>query len=214
MSGQDVAVVQAWLGRAGYPVATSGYFGPATAGALERFQAAHGLTADGVAGRRTLAALGGHDPSVRRTAVTARGSRGWLATIPGTGGIRVDSRILPDVESLIVYYDLRITSGYSPAGHARYGEHPLGLAVDAVPADGNWRRTAQLAGDLGWQSSCGWIGCGDRLRAPFRFIGYNGYPNHGDPAHAGASAHIHLSWEHAVAAPNTRALWVQVLSPR
>jgi hypothetical protein len=27
-----------------------------------------------------------------------------------------------------------------------------------------------------------------------RFVGYNGYPAHGDPAHAGPMAHIHVSW--------------------
>jgi len=43
-----------------------------------------------------------------------------------------------------------------------------------------------------------------------RFIGYNGYPGHGDPAHAGANAHIHFSWVHAPAAPYTQAAWVDV----
>jgi hypothetical protein len=31
-------------------------------------------------------------------------------------------------------------------------------------------------------------------RPPFRFVGYNGYPGHGDPAHCDCNAHLHLSW--------------------
>ena len=33
-------------------------------------------------------------------------------------------------------------------------------------------------------------------RPPFRFVGYDGYPGHGDPAHCacGGNAHLHLSW--------------------
>ncbi|HLW96962.1 MAG TPA: hypothetical protein VKS25_16430 [Solirubrobacteraceae bacterium] len=45
-----------------------------------------------------------------------------------------------------------------------------------------------------------------------RFIGYNGYPGHGDPAHAGANAHIHFSWIHAPAAPYTQASWVDTFA--
>jgi hypothetical protein len=45
-----------------------------------------------------------------------------------------------------------------------------------------------------------------------RFIGYNGYPGHGDPSHAGANAHIHFSWLHAPAIPNSQAAWVDVFS--
>jgi hypothetical protein len=28
-----------------------------------------------------------------------------------------------------------------------------------------------------------------------QFIGYNGYPLHGDPSHAGSNAHLHISWQ-------------------
>jgi hypothetical protein len=30
-----------------------------------------------------------------------------------------------------------------------------------------------------------------------QFVGYNGYPMHGDPAHAGSNAHLHISWQSA-----------------
>lgn len=209
MSGEDVAAVQDWLTKRGYPVSSTGYFGPITDGRVRAFQGAHRLAADGVVGPRTLSAFGLYDPIASGGVVSDARSRPWLYAIPGTGGIRVDTRIHGDVEALIVRYDLRVTAAYAAGGHAAGGEHPLGLALDAVPADGNWARADQLASDLGWRSSCGSTGCAGRLPAPFRFIGYNGYPGHGDPAHAGSNAHIHLSWNHTPTAPNSRAYSVQ-----
>jgi hypothetical protein len=50
------------------------------------------------------------------------------------------------------------------------------------------------------------------VRGPFRVILYNGYPGHGDPAHVGANAHIHFSWQHAPAEPFTPAGWVEAMA--
>jgi peptidoglycan hydrolase-like protein with peptidoglycan-binding domain len=214
MNGEDVAVIQARLSRRGYGLTLDGDFGPKTKRAVIAFQRAQGLPATGVVGAAVRARLNlrrqpPSAPIKRRT--TMSGS--WLASIPGTGGIRVDRRIRPDVESLIVYYDLAVTAGYATSGHATNGEHPLGLALDAVPADGNWDRARKLAEDFGWRSSCGGSGCVGTLDEPFRFIGYNGYPGHGDPAHAGGNAHLHLSWQHTPAAPGSPAARVQTLLP-
>jgi hypothetical protein len=133
----------------------------------------------------------------------------WLAPLPGTQ-VRCDARIIPDVEYILDHFGLRATSCYRDDGPADAGEHPLGLALDAVPADGNWSRALAAAEAFDWTPSCGATGCVGRLRPPMRFIGYNGYPGHGDPAHAGANAHIHFSWVHAPAAPYTEAAWVDV----
>jgi hypothetical protein len=135
----------------------------------------------------------------------------WLATLPGSG-LLCDARIIPDVEYLLLHYRLRATSCYREDGPNDYGEHPLGLALDAVPSDGDWSRTLAAAQAFGWRAACGSSGCADRLQPPMRFIGYNGYPGHGDPAHGGADAHIHFSWIHAEAAPYTQAAWVEVFS--
>jgi hypothetical protein len=137
----------------------------------------------------------------------------WLAPVPGTAAI-CDSRIVPDVVALMQRYRLAAGDCFSLTGHAHDGEHPLGLAVDVMPGPGgSWDLVAQAARDLGWSPSCGASGCAGLLPSPFRFIGYNGYPGHGDPAHAGANAHMHLSWQHTPAAPGTPAARVQTLLP-
>lgn len=56
--GPQVKALQLLLNEQGHPVGEAdGSFGPATAGAVTSFQAAHGLTADGIVGPATWAAL-------------------------------------------------------------------------------------------------------------------------------------------------------------
>ena len=55
--GQAVRDLQAALSGAGYTVAADGAFGPQTQDAVERFQRDAGLSADGIVGPRTRAAL-------------------------------------------------------------------------------------------------------------------------------------------------------------
>ena len=137
----------------------------------------------------------------------------WLAPVPGTAAV-CDSRIVPDVAALVRRYHLAIGDCFSLTGHAGAGEHPLGLAIDATPGPGgSWDLVARAAHELGWSPTCGASGCAGLLPSPFRFIGYNGYPGHGDPAHAGVNAHLHLSWQHTPAAPGTPAARVQTLLP-
>jgi sulfite reductase alpha subunit-like flavoprotein len=57
-SGQQVKVLQHALAHLGYsPGTIDGQYGPSTTQAVKSFQTAHGLTADGVAGPKTIAAL-------------------------------------------------------------------------------------------------------------------------------------------------------------
>jgi hypothetical protein len=100
-----------------------------------------------------------------------------------TGGSELcDARIASDVTLLARRFGVLVTGCYSPSGHAADGEHPLGAAADVVPRGGDWSLTLRLARALGWERSCALSGlrpeCAD---PPFRFIGYNGFPNHGDP---------------------------------
>jgi hypothetical protein len=142
--------------------------------------------------------------------VVRGGSGAGLAPLPGFPGERCDVRIVPDVEFLARAYGISVTDCFGGAPHELAGEHPLGLAVDAVPVDGDWERTRILATRYGWNPECARSGCAGR--GPFRVILYNGYPGHGDPAHT-SSPHLHLSWQHAPAAPFSRARWVRVLAP-
>ena len=48
----------------------------------------------------------------------------------------------------------------------------------------------RLARAIGWKPSCAASGVAPACaRAPFRFVGYNGYPDHGDPASTRRCAH-------------------------
>jgi hypothetical protein len=125
-----------------------------------------------------------------------------LAALPGdvsaTSGIECDARIVPDVVYLARRFGVLVTACYSGSGHASLGEHPLGAAIDAAPRDGDWTRTARLARAVGWKPTCAASGVAPACaNAPFRFVGYNGYPDHGDPEHCvpcGGGPHLHLSW--------------------
>ncbi|HEX8104575.1 MAG TPA: DUF6112 family protein [Solirubrobacteraceae bacterium] len=73
----------------------------------------------------------------------------WLAPLPGFPGERCDRRIVRDVLWLVAAYGLIVSDCFG-TGHAVRGEHPLGLAIDASPVDGDWRRTERLAVRFGW----------------------------------------------------------------
>jgi hypothetical protein len=121
----------------------------------------------------------------------------WLMPVPGTGAL-CDRRIVDDVVWILDTYHALVGDCYAASGHEAGGEHPLGLAVDLVPArDGSWDLLGKLAHDMGWRESCAASGCANQMPKPFRFIGWNGYPGHG------AGDHIHLSWQHSSGVPAT-----------
>jgi Transglycosylase SLT domain len=106
---------------------------------------------------------------------------------------QVDARIWPDAVWLLETYDLRVTAARE-GGHQTHGD---GTAMDMVPATGNWDATAKRAAeDLGWTEGCGSSGVRPvcKLVPAIHFIGYNGYPLHGDPQHS-SLPHLHVSWE-------------------
>lgn len=135
---------------------------------------------------------------------------------PGYSPEPVDERILPGAEWVLDTYRLRVTAGRE-TGHQSHGE---GTAIDMVPADGNshqdWVHSAQrLAEDLGWRVGCGSSGLSSQfggacqLVPAIRFIGYNGFPDHGE------GNHIHVSWQDSLSPGATGALvppepWVKV----
>ena len=120
------------------------------------------------------------------------------ADVSAYAGITCDARIVPGVVYLARRFGILVSSCYSPSGHEATGEHPLGAAIDAGPRDGDWSRTERLARAAGWKPSCAASGVAPTCaRPPFRFVGYNGYPSHGDPLHCvpcSGGPHIHISW--------------------
>ena len=147
--------------------------------------------------------------SVRRVPFTGR----WLAPVPGTD-VRCDARIVDDVLYLVHRFGLTVTACFAASGHDVHGEHPLGLAIDVVPSDGNWDRTQAAARLFGWSATCAATGCAGDVRPPMRVVLYNGYPGHGDPEHCRAPAcppHLHLSWAHGPTEPLSPAPWVAQL---
>jgi hypothetical protein len=132
---------------------------------------------------------------------------GRFVPIPGQSWARVDRRILPGVLYLIRRYRVRVGDGYATIGHEPRGEHPLGLAVDLYPGPGgSWRELGRLAK---WAEPRQ-----NRPRPPFRWVGWNGDANHGDPRHCrvsrGCPPHLHLSWAHSPGKPRrpVRKVWV------
>jgi hypothetical protein len=131
----------------------------------------------------------------------------------------VDTRIWPDAVWVLSTYHLKATAARE-TGHETHGD---GTAMDMVPANGDsqedWDSSVRaLARALGWTSGCGSNGltrsagglC--NLVPAIRFIGYNGYSSHGDPAHCsrakGCPPHIHVSWE-----SNCYGCYPQALGP-
>jgi hypothetical protein len=130
--------------------------------------------------------------------VKRRSGGGGLVEIPGQTWARVDRRVLPDVLYLVRRYHVRIDEGYGTIGHEPFGEHPLGLAVDIEPGPGgSWAAVGRLAR---WAEPRQ-----NDPRAPFRWVGWNGDFNHGDPSvcrpRLGCAPHLHLSWSHSPTAP-------------
>jgi hypothetical protein len=119
---------------------------------------------------------------------------GKFVDIPGFPGEKIDRRLLADVDWLVRKYDIFITDGYALEGHARNGEHPIGLALDIVPdkaAGGSWRQVTKLARRAEPEQ--------DHPKAPFRWVGYNGDAGHG------RGHHLHLSWMHSETEPGNPA---------
>jgi peptidoglycan hydrolase-like protein with peptidoglycan-binding domain len=97
--GNDVRTLQSWLSDVGYSVPNTGYFGPITKGAVQRFQRANALTpASGTVGVRTANAL---EAAVQKAA-KGTGETAGDGPTPSSDGLvfplRPLSRVLPPAD--------------------------------------------------------------------------------------------------------------------
>jgi len=179
-------------------------FGGATAGSAD-FSGA--ICAAGIPGG---AVLGQSVRLFSPRAFKALPARFWAS---GGAPQAVDARIWPNAVWLLDSFNLRVTAARE-SGHKTHGD---GTALDIVPAPGrDWDATAMRAARaLGWRPSCAASGTAPvcPLVPAIQFVAYNGYPGHGDPAHTGSNAHLHISWKSSdygcpgLCAPRT---WVEV----
>jgi hypothetical protein len=131
--------------------------------------------------------------------VTSGGGR--FVDIPEFPGERIDRRLLADIEYLRKRFKIYIADGYSvDKSHTIRGEHPIGLALDILPdrsIGGDWGDINRLAR---WAEPRQ-----DRVRVPFRWVGYWGDKRHGP------RNHLHLSWEHSPTKPKHVARTVETI---
>ena len=119
---------------------------------------------------------------------------GKFVRAKGTGGIKIDRRLVPDIRWMKRRFDLKFGDGYAMSGHAMNGEHPIGLAAD-IYAGSSWNKVDKLAALAEPRQ--------DRPRLPWRWVGYDGDAGHG------RGHHLHLSWAHNKrTTPGEPARWV------
>lgn len=119
---------------------------------------------------------------------------GKFVRAKGTGGIKIDRRLVPDIRWMKRKFDLRFGDGYAMSGHSADGEHPIGLAAD-IYAGSSWNKVDQLA-ELAEPRQ-------NHPKLPWRWVGYDGDAGHG------RGHHLHLSWGHNDrTTPGEPARWV------
>ena len=136
--GSDVAEIQGQLASLGYDVAADGDYGPATAEAVKAFQVTQGLSADGLVGPSTYAALLGKSmPEVSR------------------GTNYISRRVVSESMNYLGVPDVfggTTPSGFDCSGYVRYVFAHAGVYLP---------RTADAQYDCGYPVSTGELVAGD-----------------------------------------------------
>ena len=181
-TGGEVSEIQSRLKEWGYySGAVDGIFGTATRNAVIKFQKANGLTADGIAGRKTLAAMGisgggsynsaDYELLARLISAEARGES-YLGQV-AVGAVvlnRIEHPSFPDTLSGVVYqngafsclydgqfYEPIADSAYSAARDALNGLDPSGGAIyyyNPKTATNKWIRSRPVITTIGRHIFC------------------------------------------------------------
>lgn len=176
-TGNDVKTLQGWLTEVGYPVPSTGYFGPVTLAAVKSFQSAHHLSVDGVVGPITAAALLAAVQSQNSSPITA--PKGWvfplkpLNRVLGTSYWTQDQGVdIPTVNSACgsQVVEVAMTSGtIVQEGISGFGPYAPIIKIDkGLPWAGHYIYYGHAAPDLvpvGTHVTAGEpiaeVGCGD-----------------------------------------------------
>ncbi|MFP8906283.1 D-Ala-D-Ala carboxypeptidase family metallohydrolase [Streptomyces atacamensis] len=184
MSGSDVAELQVRV--SGYPgygsvLAIDGSYGPATAAAVKRFQAAYGLSADGVAGPQTFSKIyalqdadctPAHFSYAELNQCNSTWSGGAVSAATAKRNALISMWKLEAMRHALGDAPIRVTSGFrsyscnSAVGGSSNSRHLYGDGVDLGAGSHTLCRMAQQA----------------------RYHGFNGilgpgYPGHNDHTH-------------------------------
>ena len=181
-TGGEVSEIQSRLKEWGYySGAVDGIFGTATRNAVIKFQKANGLTADGIAGSKTLAAMGingggsynsaDYELLARLISAEARGES-YLGQV-AVGAVvlnRIEHPSFPDTLSGVVYqngafsclydgqfYEPIADSAYSAARDALNGLDPSGGAIyyyNPKTATNKWIRSRPVITTIGQHIFC------------------------------------------------------------
>jgi zinc D-Ala-D-Ala carboxypeptidase len=184
MSGSDVAELQVRV--SGYPgygsvLAIDGSYGPATAAAVKRFQAAYGLSADGVAGPQTFSKIyalqdadctPAHFSYAELNQCNSTWSGGAVSAATAKRNALISMWKLEAMRHALGDAPIRVTSGFrsyscnSAVGGSSNSRHLYGDGVDLGAGSHTLCRMAQQARNHGFNGILG-----------------PGYPGHNDHTH-------------------------------
>jgi len=158
-SGAPVSTMQQLLTNAGYSTGgIDGQFGQKTLAALLSFQHAHGLSADGICGPATWAALEGAHSSTGTTPTPAPSSGSHATIQQGAKGSEVT-----ELQQLLNKYGFNcsVDGNFGPntAAEVRAYQSSRGLGVDGVVGPATWN--ALLSGAGAVQGTTGTAASGD-----------------------------------------------------
>jgi len=177
MTGAAVTKMQTELRKRGFlPASSTGYYGDMTKAAIENFQDAAGLAADGIAGAKTLDMLYS-DNNIIQTAAARAGITGGVKLTPWS-----EAQYILDVGTVCKVTDVRTGISWE---EKRFGGW---YHADSEPltAEDTAKMKEAYGGDWSWDRRAVWVTVGDITMAASingmphldATIGGNNFPGH------------------------------------